>query len=104
APIRAKVAAWATWRGEPEAAWASIPAPGTRCAVYSARPLDEAQLPPSWRQAPRRTAAPAAGDHESLGGFAAVAAVAALELEPLDSALLLGIAPDRGFALVLAPP
>jgi 3-oxoacyl-[acyl-carrier-protein] synthase II len=44
------------------------------------------------------------GSHEGAGGFAVLAAVAAIDEGLADSALVLGSAPDRGYAMVLAAP
>jgi 3-oxoacyl-[acyl-carrier-protein] synthase II len=41
------------------------------------------------------------GAHECAGGFAAAAGVALLAADRVDTVLALGLAPDRGFALVL---
>jgi 3-oxoacyl-[acyl-carrier-protein] synthase II len=52
---------------------------------------------------PLRAVADRAGDHEGAGGFAAVAAVAAIAARDTTTALVLGVARDRGFAILLVP-
>jgi 3-oxoacyl-[acyl-carrier-protein] synthase II len=54
-----------------------------------------------WAEVPRSTLAPRSGDHEGAGGFAAAAAVAVLARGDLASVLILGGAPDRGYAILL---
>jgi len=100
----AKVVWWSSWRGEPEAPLADAPAPDSGAAAIVAR--DDAELArwlerSPWAAMPRRFVAPRAGRHEGAGGFAAAAAVSALERGVLPSALVVGRAPDRGYALLL---
>jgi 3-oxoacyl-[acyl-carrier-protein] synthase II len=100
--IRAFVARWTSWRGAGHAELADFPPPPLRAAVYRARqPLDADPLPPPWRPVPSFAVAPRAGDHESVGGFAAAAAVAAIETGAFEAVLVLGAAGDRGHALLL---
>lgn len=97
----ATIAWWRAWRG----AAPELPPPRarSRAVVLSARPCS---VPTSWRGVPRQVVADRAGDHESAGGVALVAAVAAL-CSPdggVDEVLVLGAAPDRGYAWALTRP
>ena len=86
---------WGTaWRGtEP-----SIPAPELRAQVILVRDGD---VPSAWRDAPCAVVSERAGDHESVGGVALVAAVATLAAGDADEVLVLGRGPDRGYAWIL---
>jgi len=95
-----------SWRGEPNGVLASLQAPtgDGRSAVMLAR--DDATSRSllegtAWADVVCRTTAARAGDHESAGGFAAAAAVSLLERGELSEALVLGLAPDRGYVLLL---
>lgn len=97
----------ADWRGDPRGKLASAPlASGdpSRTAVVAAQ-LGETvatMLAGSrWESAPRLCAGPRVGSHECAGGFAAAAGVARLAAGELDEILVLGVAADRGYALVL---
>ena len=108
ARVIARVAWWTSWRGEgsnPVAA-APPPPPGGASAVIA---REDARLlgfldHSAWSSSPRRAVAARAGDHEGAGGFAAAAAVAALESGALVAALVVGGAPDRGYAMLLVAP
>jgi len=41
------------------------------------------------------------GDHEAVGGFAAAAALSYIAAGSLDCALVIGLARDRGYAMML---
>jgi 3-oxoacyl-[acyl-carrier-protein] synthase II len=102
ARVIADVAWWTSWRGD-DRPLADAPPPGEGAAVFFGREDDRlhAALAGSpWADAPRFGVAARAGDHEGAGGFAAAAAVAALEAGRLDRALLVGVAPDRGVAVL----
>jgi 3-oxoacyl-[acyl-carrier-protein] synthase II len=104
ARVLARVAIAAAWSGDGAGAMKDIPAPEGAAAVILAREdarADRVLAGSPWAEAPRRSAAPRAGDHEGAGGFAAAAAVAAIAAGELASALLLGISRDRGYAIVL---
>ncbi len=103
----ARIAWWSSWRGSVGAALATLPAPSQRAQVILARndhPWREVLAGTRWYDAPHQLVAPRAGDHEGAGGFAAAAAVAAIANGDLDQALLLGLAPDRGYALLFTTP
>lgn len=96
ARARAVLAARHAWRG----ARPPLPGPGsTRAATVVARPHLEA--PPGW---PPSRSVRRAGDHEAVGGAALVAAVALLDAGEVDEVLVLGDAPDRGYAFLLVRP
>jgi len=102
----ARVIWWTSWRGAPAAPLAGAPPPaelGT-AAVFATRddPVLEALLAgSSWADVPRHTTTRRAGTHEGAGGFAVAAAVSVLAAGELDAALVVGLAPDRGYALLL---
>ncbi len=56
----------------------------------------------TWEGVPVRSVAERAGDHQGAGGFAVVAAAAAIAAGHLPAALVLGHAKGRGYALLLA--
>jgi 3-oxoacyl-[acyl-carrier-protein] synthase II len=102
--VIARVVWWTSWRGEPEAPLAGAPPPAAGAAVILAREdelLTRWLQASAWSAAPRRTVAARAGSHEGAGGFAAAAAVSALERRALPAALIVGRAPDRGYAMLL---
>jgi 3-oxoacyl-[acyl-carrier-protein] synthase II len=93
---------WSGWRGEPAL---EAPPPAGKAALFVARDdesVKRALGASPWAEVPRHTTAAGAGEHECAGGFAAAAAVALLGNGSLDQALVLGCAPDRGYALLLA--
>ena len=93
----AEVASSQAWRGSEPA----LAAPGDDAAVILVRP---GPVPPGWEQAPRHVIADRAGDHESVGGVALVAAVALIASRTHREVLVVGRAPDRGYAFVLREP
>lgn len=104
----AQVAWWSSWRGSGAGALAEAPPPGPGAAgVFVGR--EEPRVArclggTPWAEVPRRALAPRVGDHEGAGGFAAAAAVAAIDHGQLTRALILGGAPDRGYAILLVAP
>ncbi|WP_437671019.1 beta-ketoacyl synthase N-terminal-like domain-containing protein [Sorangium sp. So ce131] len=120
----AEVAWWSSWRGDGAGMLASAPAPApVRPAAHGApRAPRDVPSPAAvfigrqeerivaclhgtpWAEVPRSTLASRAGEHEGAGGFAAAAAVAALASGALASVLILGGAPDRGYAILLVAP
>lgn len=89
----ARVGWQAAWRGDMPA----LPPPGDDALLVLVR--DAAA--PGWESVPRRIVADRAGDHEAVGGLALVAAVAVLVRGDAAEVLVLGNAPDRGYAWVL---
>jgi 3-oxoacyl-[acyl-carrier-protein] synthase II len=103
----ARVAWWSSWRGDGVGALSEAPPPGPSAGVLVGReePRRTRCLEGSpWAAVPRRALAPRVGDHEGAGGFAAAAAVALIERGALSHALILGGAPDRGYAVLLVAP
>ncbi len=103
----ARVVWWTSWRDDGAGALADAPLPlaGSSIVVVG-RAGDRARLPlvgSPWSAVPLRAVADRAGDHEGAGGFAAVAAVAAVAVGDSATALVLGVARDRGFAILLVP-
>ncbi len=100
----ARVAWWTSWRDDGAGALADAPPPAGSSIVVVGRAGD---LPPlagsPWGAVPLRAAADRAGDHEGAGGFSAVIAASAIAAGEVTAALVLGIARDRGFAILLVP-
>lgn len=105
ARVLARVVWWAAWRGDEADALLEAPPPPTEgAAVVTARDDDAAArwaARSAWAGAPRMSASKRAGSHEGAGGIAAAAAVSALARGAIASALVIGRAPDRGYAMVL---
>lgn len=100
---------WASWRGEgvPSQTVADAPKPPNGARVVMGREDDVAlrwldQL--GWGSVPRRAATPRTGEHEGAGGIAAAAGVGLIAAGTAPAVLLLGRAPDRGYALLLVAP
>ncbi len=90
------------WRGDVDLGGA--PAPSGPARVFVAHDDDAvaaALVGSAWAEVPRAAAAAQAGGHEAAGGFAAAAAYSLLRGGDLVEALVLGLAPDRGYAFVL---
>jgi 3-oxoacyl-[acyl-carrier-protein] synthase II len=125
ARIVAQVAWWSSWRDDeraaplftmgpqaapnpasPAAPLTRAPAPKAGAMVFYGSDDEAARLArvlegSPWAAVPRKSLAARAGDHEGAGGFAAAAAVAALAAGQVESALIVGVAPDRGHAILL---
>lgn len=104
----ADVVWWSSWRGEPLHLPAELPVPCSlerAVVVTGSRPhLVESLLrESSWSRVPCRCVARRAGVHEGAGGVAVAAAAAALGAGQAEAALIVGLAPDRGYALLLRP-
>jgi 3-oxoacyl-[acyl-carrier-protein] synthase II len=102
----ARLSWWRAWR-EPvhDGGLAGAPRPPHHGAVVLCAREDErlrrALEGSPWAEVPRRSLAGRAGDHEGTGGFAAAAAVSALVAGEVEQALVIGVAPERGYALLL---
>jgi 3-oxoacyl-[acyl-carrier-protein] synthase II len=97
----ARLAWWAAWRGASRIGEA--PPPGAGAAVFCGRDDQRLRLALAgspWLDVPRLPLAPRAGDHEGAGGFAAAVAAAAIGAGRFTSALVVGVAPDRGVAVL----
>lgn len=104
----ARVLWWASWRGdEGDDFLREAPPPSEGAAVVTAREDDAAARwlsRSAWAGVRRLHAARRAGLHEGAGGIGAAAAVSAIARGDLSSALVVGCAPDRGYAMLLAAP
>jgi 3-oxoacyl-[acyl-carrier-protein] synthase II len=97
------------WRGEPGDALESIPSPAEcgRTVVLLGQASELARTVLGhigWGDVPWHAVAPRSGYHDGAGGFAAAAAVAEIACGRVDSALVLGLGRDRGYALLLRAP
>jgi 3-oxoacyl-[acyl-carrier-protein] synthase II len=104
ARVVATVTWWMSWCGARDRGVAFAPPPRGTSEVFVVRLDDDIAAcvrGTPWECAPRRAVARRAGDHEATLGFAAAAAVAGLARGSVDSALILGVARERGFATVL---
>ncbi|WP_438032292.1 beta-ketoacyl synthase N-terminal-like domain-containing protein [Sorangium sp. So ce204] len=120
----AVVSWWNSWRGDGVGMLAGAPAPARLGASVDVALRAQATVPSPaavfvgreeerlvaclqgspWAEVRRSTLASRSGDHEGAGGFAAAAAVAALASRDLASVLVVGGAPDRGYAILLVAP
>jgi 3-oxoacyl-[acyl-carrier-protein] synthase II len=100
--------AWTLSRRGPLSTLDALPGPASlgRAAVFGAlidAAVVELLAEAGWGEVPRYNASPRAGSHECAGAFAAAAAVSKIALGELDSALILGIASDRAYGMLLRP-
>lgn len=104
----ARVAWWSSWRGDGAGILAEAPPPPSAAACVVHARDDEEVLrwlrASAWASVARRTVASRAGDHEGAGGFAAAAAASGIGSGVLSCALVVGRAPDRGYAMLLVAP
>jgi len=103
----ARLVWWTSWRGDGATPLEDAPAPEGEAAAIFARdelPIARWLERSSWSRAARRIVSPRAGEHEGAGGFAAAAAVAAIARGALRSALVVGRAPSRGYAMLFCAP
>ena len=101
----ARVVFWTSWREPKHAPLAGAPAPASGACVLVGRQTAgaiESLRGSAWEGVPVRSLAERVGDHEGAGGFAVVAAAAAIGAGHLPSALVLGRARGRGYALLLS--
>ncbi|MBK9265832.1 MAG: 3-oxoacyl-ACP synthase [Polyangiaceae bacterium] len=105
ARILARLSFWTSWRDDASEALASMPAPldVARAAVVTGHVDARLHMLGSspWVRAARRSVARRASTHEGIGGMAMAAAVAALTRGTFDECLVVGTAPQRGYALLL---
>jgi 3-oxoacyl-[acyl-carrier-protein] synthase II len=83
----------------------ALPAPRGRAVAVVARrdePTLAALASTEWSSVPVHEVASRAGNQEGVGGFGLVAAAATIAAGRADSALVLGLAPDRWAAIVLS--
>ncbi len=105
AHILARLSFWTSWRDEATEALAGLPPPwnpsrATIITGHSATRLTMLEGS-SWAHVTRRSIETRAGSHEGIGGMAMAAAVVALARGSFDECLVIGVAPQRGYALVL---
>lgn len=93
------------WRGDERHPLLELPAPVHEGAVVVMGHRDpvfgEWLAQSAWGKQPLFSAAERAGEHEGAGGMAAAAAVSKLAKGQWPEVLLLGHAPDRGYAICL---
>jgi 3-oxoacyl-[acyl-carrier-protein] synthase II len=97
---------WNSWRGDGAAALAAAPPPppDAWAVIVAERDAAVARILQGspWANGALLTVAHRAGHHEGAGGFAAAAAISALAAGTFHSVLVLGTAPDRGYAMLFA--
>ncbi len=101
----ARLSFWTSWRDEPNDVLADLPAPRdpSRAAVVTGHAHTSLPMVAStaWAHVARQSVDARAGAHEGVGGMAMAAAVAALVRGSFDECLIIGSAPQRGYALLL---
>ncbi len=107
APILARVAQIIEWPGDGAAALAFLDGPrGPRPEVVLARPspvADALLAGTGWRGCPRLSCAQSVGESDGLGALAVAVAAARIGRGVATEALVLGLAGQRGVAIVLTP-
>ncbi len=105
AQVLARLSFWTSWRDDASDALAGLPAPRDPSRAVVVTGFADAKLPlpatTAWAQVARHSVDARAGAHEGVGGMAMAAAVAALVRGTFDECLILGSAPQRGYALLL---
>ena len=105
--VLARLAWWTSFCGDGSSALRGAPPPGPGAVVLVGRE-DEHVLGmlegSPWADVPRTALAARTGDHEGAGGFAAAAGVGAIARGAIPEALVLGGAPDRGYAFLFLAP
>lgn len=103
--VLARLSFWTSWRGDATGALTNVPAPRdpSRAALVTGHSEARLSLLESspWARMDRRSVDARAGTHEGIGGMAIAAAVAALARGSFDECLVIGTAPERGYALLL---
>jgi 3-oxoacyl-[acyl-carrier-protein] synthase II len=95
------------WRDDPREPVRLPEARGDACEVVLARPgarTDEILAASSWSACPRFDCASALGESDGLGAAAIAVGASRVGLGPAREVLVLGVAPGRGYAIVLASP
>jgi 3-oxoacyl-[acyl-carrier-protein] synthase II len=105
ARILARLSFWTSWRVDATRAFADVPAPRDPSRAVVVTGHSETRLPmlesSAWASVTRRSVEVRAGSHEGIGGMAMAAAVAALVRGSFDECLVVGVAPQRGYLLLL---
>jgi 3-oxoacyl-[acyl-carrier-protein] synthase II len=108
APVLARVRQVLEWRRENPAPLANLVAPeSTAAEVGLARSnggVDALLAGTAWRDVPRFACAPAIGESDGLGGVALAVAAGRLATGRAREALVVGLAKERGYAIVLVAP
>jgi len=103
----AELSWWIGWRGTSHAALSEAPGPKSERALVVAPDAGVAAqllVGTPWADVPVRSVLHRTGSHEGAGGFAMAAAVSLLAAGSASQVLVVGAAPERGFALLLCAP
>jgi 3-oxoacyl-[acyl-carrier-protein] synthase II len=107
-PVLARVRQTLEWRNDARGPLASLVAPGSRRAeVGLARAnggVDALLEATRWAACPRFTCADAIGESDGLGAVALAVAVGRIATGRAREVLVVGLAKERGYAIVLAAP
>jgi hypothetical protein len=108
APVLARVRQVLEWRSETPDPLCSLVAPESGAAeVGLARAnggVDALLAGTAWRDAPRFACAPAIGESDGLGGVALAVAAGRIATGRSRETLVVGLAKERGYAIVLGAP
>ncbi len=108
APMLARVRQVLEWRGDSRSALGSLLDPATdRAEVGLARThggVDALLSATAWMDRPRFVCDAAIGESDGLGGVALAVAAGRIATGHASEALVLGVATNRGFAILLAAP
>jgi len=107
ARILARVRQTLEWRGKEGPPADLVAPPGDACEVVVARGstgVDELLEGTPWARCPRLACAPALGESDGLGAAALAVAASRIGHGRTRQVLVLGLAPGRGYAIVLSPP
>jgi 3-oxoacyl-[acyl-carrier-protein] synthase II len=108
APVLARVTQTLEWRDDPRPVLASLVEPrGDRAEVGLARAnggVDGVLSATPWAACPRFACADSIGESDGLGGVALVVAAGRIATGIAREVLVIGLARERGYAIVLAAP
>jgi 3-oxoacyl-[acyl-carrier-protein] synthase II len=108
APVLARVRQVLEWRAETRDPLATLVAPeNTPAEVGLARAnggVDALLAGTAWSEVPRFACAPAIGESDGLGGVALAVAAGRIATGRARETLVVGLAKERGYAIVLAAP
>ena len=110
AKVLAEVAQVLTWREHDASPLLPLEPPRGHAGAASVilprrdRALEDMLARSTWRGVPVRVCEGACGEHDALGAAAVAAAVSELAHRRIGDALVLGVAPGRGYALRLVAP
>jgi 3-oxoacyl-[acyl-carrier-protein] synthase II len=103
--VLARVAQVLEWRGEPADVLRALdePVAGAEVILPRASPAADTLLEgTAWGACPRVVCSPSFGESEALGGAALAIAAGRLAAGRAPAVLVVGLAPGRGYAVVLA--